>query len=168
MAEHITAWLGTISPEWKTLIIAMLPIVELRGAIPWALVPESQLGGGLSWPLAYLLSVVGNMLPIVPILLFLEPASRLLSRISFMGRFFEWLFARTRRRAKVVDRYGAIGLILFVMIPLPVTGAWTGAAAAFVFGVPFRKALPSILVGVLLSGVIVTLLSTGALHLFSD
>ncbi len=166
MTEQAVAWLGSIPPVWKTLIISVLPIVELRGAIPWALVPAAQMGGGLSWPVAYLTAVIGNMLPVVPLLLYLERLSGFLSRWSPLGRFFQWLFARTRRRAKVVDRYGAIGLTLFVMIPLPVTGAWTGAAAAFVFGVPFRKALPAIVLGVLLAGVIVTLVSTGVLRLW--
>ncbi|MCK4304280.1 MAG: small multi-drug export protein [Candidatus Eisenbacteria sp.] len=141
----------------------MLPIVELRGAIPWALSPA--MGPPLSWWHAYLISCVGNMVPLIPILAALGPVSDALRRRSrLMERFFVWLFARTRRRGKLVERYGAMGLILFVAIPLPVTGGWTGSAAAFVFGIPFRLALPCIALGVAIAGCVVTLAAAGVFH----
>jgi uncharacterized membrane protein len=126
-----------LPPEWVVFLMAMLPIVELRGAIPWALHPS---GGAMGWKEAYLLAVAGNMVPVVPLLALLGPISDFLSRYRYTRWFFEWLFARTRRRGKVVEKYRALGLCLFVAIPLPVTGAWTGTAAALVFGVPFRYA----------------------------
>ena len=105
---------------------------------------------------------------IIPLLLFLEPISSFLSRRSAVcRRFFDWLFARTRRRGRVVERYEAIGLILFVAIPLPVTGAWTGTVAAFLFGVRFRYALPAIITGILIAGTVVTLASLGVITLWS-
>ena len=137
---------------WKVVLFATLPILELRGSIPYALFIEE-----MTWQRAYLLSVIGNALPVPFILLFLEPAERALGRFKIWRRFFDWLFARTRRRGKLVDRYKMLGLVLFVGIPLPVTGAWTGSAAAYVFGVPLRKALPAILLGILMAGVVVTL-----------
>jgi len=140
-----------LDPRLFTGLVAALPIVELRGAIPWALTI-----GHLPWPEAYLFAVLGNMIPVVPLLLFLGPVSEVLRRIPLLDRFFLWLFARTRRRSGVIEKYGALGLVLFVAIPLPVTGAWTGSAAAFLFGIPFRKALPLILFGVCIAGVIVT------------
>jgi uncharacterized membrane protein len=145
------------------VIIAMLPIVELRGAIPWALHPS---GGGLGWREAYLLAVVGNLIPVIPLLLGLGPISEFLSRYKYTRRFFEWLFARTRRRGKVVEKYRALGLMLFVSVPLPVTGAWTGTAAALIFGIPFRYALPAVVAGVLIAGVLVTLASLGVIGLW--
>jgi uncharacterized membrane protein len=151
-----------IPRELSTVIIAMLPVSELRGAIPFAL------GNGLSWQQAYGWAVLGNLLPVVPLLLFLEPMSIFLSRrYPVCDRFFQWLFTRTRRRGKVVERYEALGLILFVAIPLPVTGAWTGTVAAFLFGVRFKYALPSIAMGILLAGTVVTLASLGLIKLWT-
>jgi len=104
------------------------------------------------------LSVVGNMLPIAPILLLLGPVSDWLSRWPLFGKFFQWLFARTRSRSDIIRKYELIGLMLFVAVPLPVTGAWTGAAAAFLFGIRFWPALGAIFLGVLIAGAIVTAL----------
>ena len=138
----------------------MIPIAELRGAIPWALA-SPPLGGGLSWPTAFLFAAIGNLIPIVPLLLFFEKAHKFLARYSLFNRFFEWLFARTRRKGKLIEKYETIGLILFVGIPLPVTGAWTGALAAFLFGIRFTNAFLAIILGVLLAGTIVTLATLG-------
>ena len=143
------------------MLIAMLPISELRGAIPYAL------GRGMSWHQAYLWAVLGNFIPVIPLLLFLEPISEFLSRrYPLWQRFFSWLFTRTRRRSRLVERYEALGLILFVSIPLPVTGAWTGTVAAFLFGVRFKYALLAILLGILLAGTVVTLASLGVITLW--
>ncbi len=155
-------WAATfqnVSPEVGTLLIAMIPIAELRGAIPVALV-------NFNLPVwsAYVWAVVGNMLPVFFLLLFLEPIARWLSaRGRVFQRFFDWLFARTRRKFSAgAQKYGLfVALMVFVAIPLPVTGAWTGAAAAFLFGVPFRRAFLAILSGVLIAGVIVTLTTLG-------
>lgn len=140
----------------------MIPIAELRGAIPWALAAP-PIGGGLSWPVAYALAVFGNYLPVIPLLLFFEKFYIMLDKFSPFHRFFEWLFARTQRRGKVVEKYKALGLIIFVGIPLPVTGAWTGTLAAFIFGIKNRVAFPAILAGILMAGAIVTLASLGVL-----
>ncbi len=134
----------------------MLPVLELRGAIPWAM-----LAGGMSWQSALTWALLGNFVPIIPLLLLLEPVSNWLRRWKLMDRFFEWLFARTRRKGKIVERFEFIGLILLVAIPLPGTGAWTGALAAFVFGVRFRLALPAIIIGVIIAGILVTSIVLG-------
>jgi len=159
-AELAQQWLTShgVPVEVAVLIISMLPIFELRGGIP--------VGAALKlvWWKTYLMAVVGNMIPVVPLLLFLEPISSWLRRrIKLADRFFEWLFARTRRRGEArVQEYGIfIGLMLFVAIPLPITGAWTGCAAAFVFGVKFRHSLPAILSGVLIASLIVSMLTYG-------
>ena len=165
MAEQIAHVLSTLPREVVTVCIAMLPVSELRGAIPWALAPQ-PLGGGMSWPQAYVLAVLGNFIPVVPLLLFLGPASNWLRRYQLFERFFQWLFARTRRRGRVVERYEALGLILFVAIPLPVTGAWTGTVAAFIFGVRFWYALPAVIAGILIAGCVVTMASLGLISIF--
>lgn len=145
---------GAGIPAWlATLFIAMLPVFELRGAIP---VGSQVLGLPLAEAVA--LSVLGNMLPIVPILLLLGPVSAWLSRWPLFERFFGWLFARTRSKSDLVRKYELVGLMLFVAVPLPVTGAWTGAAAAFLFGIRFWPALGAIFLGVLIAGAIVTTL----------
>jgi len=153
---------GQYTRELSTVFIAMLPISELRGAIPYAL------GSGLGWQQAFFWAVLGNAIPVAPLLLFLEPISTFLSRrFPVFQRFFLWLFARTRRRGRVVERYEALGLAIFVAIPLPVTGAWTGTVAAFLFGIRFRYALPAILVGILTAGIVVTLASLGVITLWT-
>ena len=138
------------------VVVAMLPIFELRGAIPIAIGMFQ-----MSFAQSFLLAVLGNIIPVIPLLLFLDPVSNWLRRFRSFDRFFNWLFARTRRRGEKVMKYETLGLILFVAVPLPITGAWTGCAAAFVFGVRFRRAFLSIFTGVLIAGTIVSALTIG-------
>ncbi len=147
-------------PELATFIISMLPVSELRGAIPIAIGIYN-----LDPVKAYLISVIGNIIPVIFILKYIEPVSKyLMSKYEFFNKFFTYLFERTRRKHNgKFEKLGALALITFVAIPLPVTGGWSGALAAFVFGVPFKKALPLILLGVMIAGVIVTGLSLGVL-----
>ncbi|MBN1348948.1 small multi-drug export protein [candidate division KSB1 bacterium] len=162
MQEQFVGFLSWLPPEVITVLIAMIPIFELRGAIPWAL--ASPPGGGLEWPVAYVFAVIGNFIPVIPILLWIEPVSNWLRRYPIFDKFFDWLFARTRRKVqKNIERYEALGLILFVGIPLPVTGAWTGTLAAFIFGIKFKRAVLCIFAGILLAGVVVTLVSMGVI-----
>ena len=106
---------------------------------------------------AYLLSVLGNLLPVVPLLLFLGPVSDWLRRYDFWERFFTWLFSRTRRKyIQAHESFGLTALAIFVAIPLPMTGAWTGCAIAFLVGFRFWPAFAAITAGVLLAGIVVT------------
>lgn len=150
-------------PQLATMLIAMIPIAELRGAIPVALGVYN-----LSVFSAYFWSVFGNVIPIIFLLLWLEPVSRfLMKRSRILDKFFRWLFERTRRKfTKKYEKWGLLALTIFVAIPLPVTGGWTGSVAAFVFGIPFYKALPSIVLGILIAGLIVTLASLGVFSIF--
>ena len=145
-----------LSPKVLTFFIAMLPISELRGAIPYALWI-----GNLGWREAYIIAILGNFLPVIPLLLFMERASEWLRRYPLGDRFFTWFFKRTRKKGKLIERFETIGLTMFVAIPLPVTGAWTGCAAAIIFGVPRKKAVLAILLGIMIAGCIVTLASMG-------
>ena len=139
------------SKELAVLIISALPVVELRLALPVAII-----GLEMPWYYALPLAIIGNLLPVPIILLFLDAISRCLSKIGFLERFLRWLFEHTRKRGRIVEKYERIGLALFVAIPLPVTGAWTGSLVAVLFGLKFRHAFLSIFIGVLIAGVIVT------------
>ena len=152
MIDAITGLLESVPPAVATILMAALPIGELRVAIPVAIGVY-----GMDPLTAYVLAVIGNMLPVVPLLLFLESVSNYLRRWVFWDVFFNWLFTRTYRRHNgKFEKYGTIALLLFVAIPLPVTGAWTGCAAAFVFGIQFKHAFLAILGGVVLAGILVT------------
>ncbi|PKL72738.1 ligand-binding protein SH3 [Candidatus Kuenenbacteria bacterium HGW-Kuenenbacteria-1] len=146
--------------QLMTLLIAMTPINELRGTIPIAI-------GIYKLPVfeAFFWAVFGNMIPIFFLLWFFGSLSKILmERFYFFNRFFTWLFERTRKNFyQKFKQYGNIALIIFVAIPLPMTGAWSGAVAAFLFGIPYWKALGLIFVGVLLAGLIITLITMGIL-----
>ncbi len=153
MTEKLAALFPWLAPQVLTAFLSAMPITELRGAIPFAIfVLDMPWHEALAW------SLIGNIIPIPFILLMLDPAQKLISRWSYGDRFFRWLFARSRRKGGKVEKYGVIGLTMFVASPLPVTGAWTGAAIAFVFGIKFKHALPAIIAGVVIAGAIVTLL----------
>jgi len=140
----------------QVILMAMIPFGELRVSIPFA-IGIYEMGAAQAFSLA----VIGNMLPVVPLLLFLDPVSNWLRRYSIFDRFFNWLFARTRRYNSRIEKYGALGLIPFVASPIPVTGACTACAVAFVFGIRCRYAFPAILAGVIIAGIIVTLSCMG-------
>ena len=142
-----------ILPSWLvTLLAAALTVSELRGAIPLAI----GVYGYDPWQ-AYLLAVLGNLLPVVPLLLFLGPVSDWLRRFIFWDKFFTWLFSRTwRKYIREHESFGLTALALFVAVPLPVTGAWTGCAIAFLVGFRFWPAFAAIASGVLLAGMVVT------------
>jgi uncharacterized membrane protein len=140
------------SPELAVFLTSMLPVIELRGALPLAINVFE-----ISWPKAFLIAYIGNIIPTPIILWLLRPAVKLLSRIRILDRFFTWLFEKTRKKSSnMIEKYEEIGLMAFVAIPLPGTGAWTGALIAFLFGLHFTKSLVIIAVGVLIAGVIVT------------
>mgnify|MGYP001577643046 CR=1 FL=1 len=145
------------------MLVAATPIFELRGAIPLAL-------GVYKLPLwsAYLFSVAGNIIPVFFILWLLEAVSNFLGKhFYFFNRFFAWLFDRTRDHHKhKFERWESLALVILVAIPLPLTGAWTGALAAFVFGIPPKKAFLLITAGVMIAGLIVSLATLGVINLF--
>ncbi len=142
-----------ISPRIATFFTAMIPIGELRASIPIAL---SAYGMGIFE--TYVISVLGNMVPAIAILWILEPVSRfLMNRFKLFNRFFTWLFNYTRKRhSKRFEKYEGFALVTFVGIPLPFTGAVTGSLIAFVFGIPPKRALLHVFIGLLIAGIIVT------------
>lgn len=141
-----------LTPELAVFLTSMLPVIELRGALPLAINVFN-----ITWPKAFLIAYIGNMIPVPFILWLLGPAVKLLSKIRIFERFFSWLFDRTRRRSnRMIEKYEEIGLMAFVAIPLPGTGAWTGALIAFLFGLDFKKSLLIIAIGVFIAGIIVS------------
>ncbi len=146
-ASQLPHWLGVMS-------VSMLPIFELRGGIPFGI-------NVLHMPYyeVYPVAVLGNIIPIIPIILILH----YISKIGVVKKFLH----RTELKGNLVKKYGLLGLMLFVAIPLPITGAWTGSALAFIFSIPWYSALIAITGGVIIAGIIVTILSlmgiTGAI-----
>ena len=140
-----------IPKELIVIIISALPIVELRGALPVAINLFH-----MPWYWAFCLSVIGNLLPVPILLLFFESLARLASKVEVGRKLVSWVLERTRRQGELIQRYERIGLILFVAIPLPVTGAWTGSIAAFLLGIKFNYAFFSIFCGLIIAGAIVT------------
>ncbi|MGB2599492.1 MAG: small multi-drug export protein [Candidatus Omnitrophota bacterium] len=161
MVEQLTDSLVAMNKELAVVVLAALPISELRGAIPLALAM------GFSPLKAYALSFAGNLIPIIPLLFFLQPIADRLRHIKIFERFFDWLFERTRRKATLIERFEALGLILFVAIPLPVTGAWTGCVAATLFKIRFRYALAAIICGVAIAGLVVMGLSLAGMEVLA-
>lgn len=147
-----------------TFLISMVPVVELRGAIPYAAYHDLPFG----W--AYALSVLGNMLPVPLILWFVPAVFAFMRRHGILIKMVDWLENKAQKGAKKIEKYTVFGLFLFVAIPLPGTGAWTGSLAASIFGMKKSWALISVFLGVLAAGVIMTLASygvVGALRFFA-
>jgi len=142
------------SPKTIILFLASLPVTELRASIPIGILILKQ---GVKD--TFLFSVLGNILPIAPIYFLLDPISKKLSNTKLMRRFFEWLFKRARQHADIVERYEAIGLMLFVAVPLPGTGAWTGAMIASILRMRFIPAFLAVALGVVIAAVIVTIIT---------
>nr|MDK2850770.1 hypothetical protein [Candidatus Cloacimonadota bacterium] len=153
---RVVAWLEDrgLDPRVIVLIISMLPIIELRGAIPFAIWVFR-----MPWHEAVLLSIIGNMIPIPFLLLIIDWFFMLISKVPLGAKFTHWLYARTRRKGKAIQRYEAIGLVSFVGIPLPGTGGWTGSLASRIFGISFWRSMLFIFIGVLVASAIVTPLS---------
>jgi uncharacterized membrane protein len=147
-----------------TLALCLLPISELRGGLPYAL------SSNIPLPVAYLICVGANALVAPLVYLFLSSLHKLLVRWRPYRRFFEHIVERSRRRVHAkVEKYGYAGLILFVAIPLPITGAYTGTLGAWILGMDRRKTILAVFVGVIIAGIIVATvftLSIKALYFF--
>ncbi|MGC8970697.1 MAG: COG2426 family protein [bacterium] len=151
-----------MSPYLTTFFLAMTPVGELRASLPLALLVYKMPIG-----VAFLVSYIGNIIPPILIILLLGKISELISKkFTFAKHFFDWVFKYTRSKSNLIERYGTLGLIVFIAIPLPLTGAWTGSIASFLLGMNPIKSILSVLVGVFIAGVIVTLSTLGMLSLF--
>lgn len=160
MGEIISKFfLEIVGEELCVFFCSMLPVIELRGAIPLAF------GLGLPWWQAYLISVVGNLLPVPFILLLINIVIKWMaaSRVKFFNKIANFLLKKVEKNRERIEKYSFWGLCLFIAIPLPVTGAWTGSLVAAMIGMKPWKAFVSALLGVLFAGAIVTLIVYGGI-----
>ncbi len=160
MSEAILSLFEGESSYLSVFLVSILPIIELRGAVPFGI------GMGLDWRLVYLVSVIGNVLPAPFIVLFLRKILDFLKTTKYFSGFANWLHDRSMKKAKDVTKYKMLGLFLFVAIPLPGTGAWTGSAIAALLNMRLKDALPSIVLGVICAGILMLGISYGFVELF--
>ncbi len=159
----ILQWLtGTPAGEFCfTMLVSMIPVVELRGGIPFGVTQ------GLPVWAAYLAAIIGNILPVPFILVYIRNVFKWMRRhMPRLNRLVDRLERKAHLKGQTVTKYKYLGLILFVAIPLPGTGAWTGALAAAFLDMPLRKALPSIFIGILIAGAAISILTFGVASLF--
>ena len=158
MLETLSLWLhSTMTGKvLLTALISMLPVVELRGGLP------AGVALGLPIPLSFAASLLGNMLPVPFVILFARPVFQWVrAHIPALGSFVTKLETRAYAKSKNVKKYEAWGLLIFVAIPLPGTGAWTGALIASVLNMRLKRTVPVIFLGVIIAGSIMTVLTYG-------
>ncbi|MDP6685470.1 MAG: small multi-drug export protein [Candidatus Omnitrophota bacterium] len=153
MKEAIFHFLNSfnLTPEAMILFLATLPVTELRASIPIGILVLKE-----SMYVTFVYSILGNLIPIAPIYFFLEPLSKMLSKTKFMRKFFEWLFERAHKRKHLIEKYEALGLMLFVCIPLPGTGVWTGCLIASLLRMRFIPTALAASMGVIIAAILVT------------
>lgn len=157
LVEFFINLFGGISKEVIIFIISLMPILELRGGLLAASLLDVE------YITAALICVLGNVLPIPFVLLFLRYVLDILSKWNVTKKIVNWLEKKVESKREQIDKYGYLGLILFVGIPLPGTGAWTGALLAVMLGLSRKKSFVCILLGVLLAAIIMSILSYGIL-----
>lgn len=164
MTEYLINLVQNLPGELAVFILAMLPVTELRASIPVGMTIFEL--GTLS---AFFFSVLGDMIPMFFIIWLLPAISDWsIKKWKIAEKFFIWLFAHTRKKFNnKYQRYGELALMIFVAIPLPITGAWTGAVASFLFDIPKKRAAIFISAGILISGIIVTILSISGISVFN-
>jgi len=145
-----------------TLLMAMTPVVELRGAIPYGLAM------GLDPMATFIAAVMGNIIPAPFIILFVRKVFHWMRRTSkWLGETVDKLERRAAEKSDMVLKYALWGLVILVAIPLPGTGAWTGALVAALMDIRLSRALPAIILGVVLAGIIVMAVSTGVIAIIT-
>jgi len=161
MGTFLNQLLNFLSIEFTVLLTAALPIIELRGAIPVGI------SLGLSPIHTTVISFIGSMIP-VPILLFsIRPVFNHLRKTKFFRKFIDKLTDRSIGKSGKIQRYGAWGLVLFVGVPLPGTGVWSGSLAAALLDIRFKWAFPAILAGNLIAAILIMTLSNGVVKAFN-
>ncbi|MBR2446675.1 MAG: small multi-drug export protein [Clostridia bacterium] len=157
--QALVGFLMSGGKELGIVLCSMVPVIELRGAIPlgWFTDPQTP------WWLTYLLAVVGNMIPVPFILLLIRQVLDLMEKVPvrFVRAVAAWIRRKAEKNTDKIQRYGFWGVCLFVAIPLPMTGAWTGSLVAATIRMNFWKAMLSALLGVMIAGVVVSLLCFG-------
>ena len=142
-----------------TFLISMVPVLELRGAIPFGV------ANGLPPLAALAVAVCGNLVPVPFIILFIRRIFAWLRTWKSLRGLVEKLESRAEKKSETVKKYAWIGLCILVAIPLPGTGAWTGALVAALMNMRLKQAMPAIILGVIIAGLIMTVVSYGFVHL---
>ena len=153
--EKILDFFTSFPPVWAVLLSSVMPIIELRGAIPLGV----GMGMGL-WE-TFLLAYVGSCLPVPILIFFFKPIMAWLRGTKIFRPFAEWIHRRTERRSNKVRKYSLLGLFVFVAIPVPTTGVWTGSMIASFLNIRAKHAIPVILGGNLVAGILVLAISYG-------
>ena len=146
---------GGLNKDIVIFIISLMPVLELRGGMLAASLLK------IPYLKALLICVVGNLLPIPFVLLFLEKILKIFEKWKVTRKFVKWLEKKADSKRDQIDKYGYWGLILFVGIPLPGTGAWTGSLVAVMLGLDKKKSFLCIIIGVILASIIMSILSYG-------
>lgn len=162
MVESLVGWFtttltGHVSRELIAYIVSMVPILELRGG----LLAASALG--IDLVRAVVICFIGNIIPVPFILLFITPIFNWMKKTKYLKPMVDKLEGKAMKKKDQIEKYEFWGLVLFVGIPLPGTGAWTGSLIASLLGIKFRKAFPAVIVGLCLATVIMTVVSYGIL-----
>lgn len=150
---------ANFTKEMAVILISMLPIIELRGAIPIAM------SMGMTYKKSFLLSFVGSSIPAILIVYLIGYIFKLLRKINFFDRFILKISEKTLSKRDQIDKYGYFGLYLFVAIPLPGTGVWTGSLLSYLLEMNKPKAVLAVVLGNLTAGIIVTAISGGIMSL---
>ncbi len=140
----------------STVAVAMVPVIELRGAIPIGTAL------GLNYWVAFIAAVIGNMIPVPFIMLFIKRIFAWMKKSKTFGKLVDKLEKRAYSKGETVRKSEILGLLIFVAIPLPGTGAWTGALIAALLDMRIKKAFPTIMLGVIIAGIITTLITQTA------
>lgn len=160
MAEWLVSLLANIPLPIKVIILSAVPVVELRGAIPMGIVM------GMSPINSFILSFAGNILPVIPLLIIMPWLFKFFERVPAFRQRWGQLIERTRKKGHQVEKYGALGLLIFVAIPLPGTGVWTGSILAYIMGVNFWYSFIALTSGAFLAGIAVTLATVGVVQAY--
>lgn len=154
-------WNHTLGQILMTLLVSMVPVIELRGAIPMAV------SAGLPYYVAIPLAVIGNLLPVPFIIFYIKRIfAWIRKKMPKLNRIVDKLEERGRSKSDAVQKSAFWGLFIFVAIPLPGTGAWTGALIAAMLDMRLKKAFPAIVAGVLTAGAIVTVVTALGFDIF--
>ena len=151
----VTSLSGKISKEFIVFLVSMIPLLELRGSILAAGFMNMEF-----FP-TFIAAVLGNMLPIPFILMFIQAIFKWMKKTKHLHKIPDWMEKKALSKSEQIEKYGYWGLFLFVAIPLPGTGAWTGSLIAVLFGMKRWKSLFFIFLGVLTAGLIMSLLAFG-------
>ncbi|WP_053955775.1 COG2426 family protein [Inediibacterium massiliense] len=151
--------LEILSNEVMVLLVSAMPVMELRGAIPIGV------SLGMTPMHAMIIALIGSMIPVPFLLLLLKPIFKKLKENPSWRKLVDWITKRTLKKTTTIYKYKSLGLLLFVAVPIPTTGVWTGSVAASLLNIPFKHAFLSIFIGNCIAGLIITTLSHVAVNM---